>query len=62
MKNSGRVIPKNELLEHVWDMNYDGLSNVLETYVRYIRNKIRESGGSPNVIQTYRNLGYMLQP
>jgi DNA-binding response OmpR family regulator len=61
MKNSGRVIPKSELLEHVWDMNYDGLSNVLETYVRYLRHKIRESGGSVDVIQTYRNLGYMLQ-
>ncbi len=61
MKNSGRVIPKNELLEHVWDMNYDGLSNVLETYVRYIRSKIRKGGGNANIIQTYRNLGYMLQ-
>ncbi len=61
MKNSGRVIPKNELLEHVWDMNYGGLSNVLETYVRYLRHKIRDSGGSIDAIQTYRNLGYMLQ-
>lgn len=61
IKNSGRVISKNELLEHVWDMNYDGLSNVLETYVRYIRQKIHKSGGNAAVIETYRNLGYMLQ-
>jgi DNA-binding response OmpR family regulator len=61
MKNSGRVIPKNELLEHVWDMNYEGLSNVVETYVRYLRQKIRNRGGSIHAIQTYRNLGYMLQ-
>ena len=61
MRNSGRVIPKSELLEHVWDMNYNGLSNVLETYVRYLRQKIRECGGSADTIETYRNLGYMLK-
>lgn len=61
MRNSGRVIPKSELLEHVWDTNYNGLSNVLETYVRYLRQKLRQSGGSVTTIETYRNLGYMLK-
>lgn len=61
MRHSDRVIPKNELLEHVWDMNYDGLSNVVETYVRYLRQKIKVAGGSDDTIQTLRNLGYKLQ-
>lgn len=61
MRHSGRVIPKNELLEHVWDMNYDGLSNVVETYVRYLRQKIKAAGGADNVIQTLRNLGYKIE-
>lgn len=62
MKHSGRVISKNELLEHVWDMNYEGLSNVVETYIRYLRQKIRAAGGPPATIQTLRNLGYKLSP
>lgn len=60
MKHGGRVISKTELLEHVWDMNYEGLSNVVETYIRYLRQKIRAVGGSPDTIQTLRNLGYRL--
>lgn len=61
MRHNGRVIPKNELLEHVWDMNYDGLSNVVETYIRYLRQKIKLAGGKDDTIQTLRNLGYRLQ-
>jgi DNA-binding response OmpR family regulator len=59
MRHNDRVIPKNELLEHIWDMNYDGLSNVVETYVRYVRQKMRLAG-SRNSIETLRNLGYRL--
>lgn len=60
MRHNNRVISKNELLEHVWDMNYDGLSNVVETYVRYLRQKIKLAGGNVNTIETLRNLGYRL--
>ena len=60
MRHNDRVISKNELLEHVWDMNYHGLSNVVETYVRYIRQKIKQAGGDSNSIETLRNLGYRL--
>jgi DNA-binding response OmpR family regulator len=60
MRHHNRVISKNELLEHVWDMNYDGLSNVVETYVRYVRQKIKLAGGSSEIILTLRNLGYKL--
>ncbi len=60
MRNQGRVLSQTELLEHVWDYNYDGLSNVVETYVRYLRRKI-----SPNkpgaFIQTMRGLGYVMK-
>lgn len=58
--HKGRVVPKTELLEHVWDMNYTGLSNVVETYVRYIRQKIRETGEHSEVISTVRGLGYVI--
>ena len=61
MHHPGEVIAKNDLLEHVWDMNYDGFSNVVETYIRYVRRKISDSGGNPGQIQTVRNLGYKLE-
>jgi DNA-binding response OmpR family regulator len=59
MRHNDRVIPKNELLEHAWDMNYEGLSNVVETYVRYLRQKMKLAG-SRSSIDTLRNLGYRL--
>jgi DNA-binding response OmpR family regulator len=61
MSHPGEVLSKNNLLEHVWDMNYEGFSNVVETYVRYLRHKISDAGGDGNQIQTIRNLGYKLQ-
>lgn len=60
MYHSGEVLSKNELLEHVWDMNFEGFSNVVETYIRYLRQKIKVAGGDPQQIQTIRNLGYKL--
>ncbi|MDN5275618.1 MAG: two component transcriptional regulator, winged helix family [Candidatus Saccharibacteria bacterium] len=61
MYHAGEVLSKNDLLEHVWDMNFDGFSNVVETYVRYLRQKIKQAGGNPQQIQTIRNLGYKLE-
>ncbi len=61
MYHSGELLSKNELLEHVWDMNYDGLSNVVETYVRYLRKHFRNIDNTKEVITTVRNLGYRLE-
>lgn len=60
MYHSGELLSKTELLEHVWDMNYDGLSNVVETYIRYLRKRLREVDGTKEPISTVRNLGYRL--
>jgi two-component system OmpR family response regulator len=62
MHHAGEVLSKNDLLEHVWDMNYEGFSNVVETYVRYLRHKIDRAGGNAKQIQTIRSLGYKLEP
>lgn len=62
MYRPGQLLSKNELLEHVWDMNYDGLSNVVETYVRYVRRRLREAGETRELITTVRGLGYRLDP
>jgi DNA-binding response OmpR family regulator len=60
MYHSGELLSKNDLLEHVWDMNYEGLSNVVETYIRYLRKRLRDVDGTKELITTVRNLGYRL--
>ena len=61
MRNSGRVLAKSELLEHVWDYNYAGLSNILETYVKYLRKKLKVNPDDIELIHTRRGSGYILE-
>src|SRR6266508_1794191 len=46
MKHPGKILSKTEILQSVWDANYNGLGNVVEVYVNYLRNKL-EQGGRP---------------
>jgi DNA-binding response OmpR family regulator len=55
------VLTKTQLLEHVWDYNYDGLSNIVETYVKYLRQKIRTKPSDRELIYTLRGSGYILK-
>lgn len=61
MYHPGELLSKNDLLEHVWDMNYDGFSNVVETYIRYLRKRLRDVDSTKEPITTVRNLGYRLE-
>ena len=61
MRNPGIVLTKSELLEHVWDYNYDGLSNILETYVKYLRKKLKVNPNDKELIHTMRGSGYILR-
>ncbi|MEQ1882581.1 MAG: response regulator transcription factor [Burkholderiales bacterium] len=61
MRYPNVALTRTRLLEHVWDCNYDGLSNVVETYVKYLRKKIRTSATDPELIHTLRGSGYMLR-
>ncbi len=61
MRNPERIITKTELLEHVWDYNYDGLSNILETYVKYLRKKLKVHPEDRELIYTMRGSGYILR-
>lgn len=58
LANPERVMTRSRLYESVWNAEYDGLSNVLDVYVNYLRNKL-EKGGHPRVIHTIRGRGYM---
>lgn len=57
MRNTGRIVSVSELIDHAWDRNYDGYSNVVPTYIRYLRGKLN-AGGETDVILTHRGLGY----
>lgn len=59
MRNAGKIVSSTELLDHAWDSNYDGYSNVVQTYVRYLRNKL-SAQGEPEIIQTRRGAGYLI--
>lgn len=53
MRNPNRVLSREQLLSNVWDMDFDPNSNVVDVYVRYLRQKLDES-----IIQTVRGMGY----
>jgi two-component system, OmpR family, copper resistance phosphate regulon response regulator CusR len=56
-RHPGQVLSREQLLSHVWGYDYDPGSNVVEVYVRYLRQKIGESW-----ITTVRGMGYRLEP
>ena len=58
MQNAPRVLSKAQILDHVWQYDFGGDSNVVETYVSYLRRKLDAEG--PSLIQTVRGVGYRL--
>ena len=59
MMNPGRVLSRERISGHLWDMNFDPSSNVIESFVRFLRRKI-DDGFSVRLIQTVRGVGYRL--
>jgi DNA-binding response OmpR family regulator len=59
MRNSGRPVTRSLIIEHVWDMHFDSVSNVVEVHVNSLRNKL-DRGFSTSLIHTVRGVGYML--
>ncbi|MGV8865161.1 MAG: response regulator transcription factor [Pseudomonas sp.] len=59
MRNAGAIISSSELIDHAWDSNYDGFSNVVQTYIRYLRKKLT-GPGEDDVIRTHRGSGYSI--
>jgi two-component system copper resistance phosphate regulon response regulator CusR len=59
VENAGRVIGRAELAEHVWDENYDPFSNVIDVYIRRLRQKI-DDGFPTRLIRTRRGAGYVV--
>jgi two-component system OmpR family response regulator len=60
MRRAGEVVTRTAILEHVWDFAYDGLSNVADQYVAYLRKKVDRPFGRAD-IETVRGAGYRLR-
>lgn len=58
--NQGIVLTREKIEEHIWDYGYEGGSNVVDVYIRYLRKKIDE-GFTPRLIHTVRGTGYVLK-
>jgi two-component system copper resistance phosphate regulon response regulator CusR len=59
MRNRGRPLSRTMIVEHVWDMDYDGLTNIVDVYIRHLRSKI-DDRFPVKMIHTVRGIGYML--
>lgn len=59
MRNSGRTVSRTMIVGHVWDTNYDGLTNIVDVYIRHLRSKI-DDRWPEKMIQTVRGSGYRL--
>jgi len=60
MRNAGSCVTRTMISEHVWDMNFDSFTNVIDVYVNYLRKKL-DSGPGKKLIQTVRGRGYILK-
>jgi two-component system copper resistance phosphate regulon response regulator CusR len=60
-RRAGDIVGRDEIAEHVWDQNFDPLSNLIEVYIRRLRRKI-DDAFSTKLLSTKRGLGYMLSP
>jgi two-component system, OmpR family, response regulator len=60
MRRPGQVLTRLDLLEHAWDYAYENRSNVVDVYVRYLREKVDRPFGASS-IETVRGVGYRLR-
>ncbi|MDQ6821594.1 MAG: response regulator transcription factor [Actinomycetota bacterium] len=58
-RRAGQVVTRADLLEHVWDQNYEGSTNIVDVYVGYLRRKLENPLGRP-LIRTVRGAGYVI--
>jgi two-component system copper resistance phosphate regulon response regulator CusR len=60
MQNEERVLSRNMIIEHVWDQSFDGVTNIVDVYVRHLRSKV-DDGHTAKMIRTVRGTGYMIR-
>ena len=60
MLNPNRVLSKAQILDHVWEYDFNGDAGIVESYISYLRRKLDQHTDEP-LIQTKRGFGYMLK-
>jgi len=60
LRNKGRLLTKGMIAEHVWDYHFDSDLNLIEVYIRRLRQKL-EINNRPRLIHTVRNSGYVIR-
>lgn len=60
LRNAGAVLSRDSIENHIWNYDYQGGSNVVDVYIRYLRNKI-DAGHPVKLIHTVRGMGYVLR-
>ena len=58
--NQGRVLSRDKIENHVWNYDFEGGSNVVDVYIRYLRKKI-DAGFDKKLLHTIRGAGYVLK-
>jgi two-component system copper resistance phosphate regulon response regulator CusR len=59
MSNAGRVLSRTMIIEHVWDQSFDGVTNIVDVYVRHLRTKV-DDPYDQKLIRTVRGAGYTI--
>jgi DNA-binding response OmpR family regulator len=59
MSNAGRVLSRTMIIKHVWDQSFDGATNIVDVYVRHLRNKV-DDAHEHKLIRTVRGAGYVI--
>lgn len=60
MRHPGRVLTRTMIAEHVWDYDFDTMTNIIDVYVNHLRKKV-DTDRHPKLIHTVRGVGYVLQ-
>jgi DNA-binding response OmpR family regulator len=60
-RHAGEVVTRTMIAEHVWNLDFDSFSNVIDVYIRYLRRKV-DDPFETKLIHTRRGIGYVLQP
>ena len=60
IRNKERVLSREQIEQHIWNYDYEGGTNVIDVYIRYLRKKI-DDGYEPKLIHTIRGIGYVLK-
>lgn len=61
MRHPGQILDRQTILNRVWGYDFLGETNIIEVYIRYLREKIEDVPGSPRLILTVRGMGYVLK-